>query len=166
MNRNARLVAALAVAMASAPGLAAHAEDLKLVGLQGQTDTVTPAQFAAMPHVQLTVTVEGKTATYRGVPLPSLLALVGAPLGKALHGPELRDVVLVSAADGYAATLALAEADPMERKEQILLADEADGQPLGDKQGPYRLVVEGDQRGARLVRMVTTIELRRIGPDR
>jgi len=123
MNRNASLVAALAVAMASAAGLAARAEDLKLVGLQGQTDAVTPAQLAAMPHVRLTVTVEGKTTTYRGVPLSSLLALVGAPLGKALHGAELRDMVLVTAADGYAAALALAEADPMERNEQILLAD-------------------------------------------
>lgn len=155
-------VAALALAF----GRAAHAGDLKLVGLQGQADTITPAQFAALPHVQLTVTVEGKTATYRGVPLATLLDRVGAPLGKALHGPELRDVVLVCAADGYAAALALAEADPMERKSQILLADEADGRPLGDKQGHYRLVVEGDQRGARLVRMVTTIELRRLGPDR
>ena len=155
-----RLAGALALALA---GGAAQAQDIRLVGLDGASQTVTSAEFAALPHVDLKVTVEGKTATYRGVPLSTLLARVNAPLGKALRGPELRDVVLVSGKDGYAAAIALAEADPMERKEPIILADQADGRPLAETQGPYRLVVDGDQRGARLVRMVVAIELRRVG---
>jgi DMSO/TMAO reductase YedYZ molybdopterin-dependent catalytic subunit len=143
---------------------AAAAQDLKLIGLDGQTATLTPADIAALPHVTLTLTVEGKTATYKGVPLTDILAKVGAPSGKALKGPELRDVVLVEAKDGYAVALALAETDALVRKDQILLADASDGAPLPDGLGPYRLVVEGDQRGARLARMVTQIELKRLAP--
>ena len=143
---------------------ASVAQDLKLIGLDGQSATVTPAQIAALPHVTLTRTVEGKTATYRGVPLTDILAMVGAPSGKALKGPELRDVVLVEAKDGYAVALALAETDALVRKDEILLADAADGAPLPAGLGPYRLVVEGDQRGARLARMVTQIELKRLAP--
>lgn len=164
MNRPFRFAAVAAAVVLALAGRPALAQDLTLRGLDGQTVRLAPAQIAALPHVSLTVTVEGKTSAYRGVPLSDLLSKVGAPAGKALRGPELRDVVLVSAKDGYAVALALAETDPLFRKDQILLADAVDGAPLPDGLGPYRLVVEGDQRGARLARMVTTIELRRLAP--
>jgi DMSO/TMAO reductase YedYZ molybdopterin-dependent catalytic subunit len=160
--RCAALSVAVVVALA---GERALAQDLTLRGLDGQTLRLTTEQIAALPHVSLTVTVEGKTNTYRGVPLAELLSRVGAPAGKALRGAELRDVVLVSAKDGYAVALALAETDALFREDQILLADAVDGASLPDGLGPYRLVVEGDQRGARLARMVTTIELRRLTPS-
>jgi hypothetical protein len=67
---------------------------------------------------------------------------------------------MVTGRDGYAAALALTETDAGFRKDQILLADRADGQPLADTAGPYRLVVEGDLRAARCVRMVSSIEVR------
>jgi len=57
--------------------------------------------------------------------------------------------------------LSLADTDPLVRKDQIILADRADGAPLPDGLGPYRLVVEGDQRGARMARMVVSIALLR-----
>lgn len=140
----------------------ASAQDVKLTGLQGQSVTLSAGQIAAMPHATLTVTVEGKTTSYRGVPLTLILARVGAPSGKAIRGPALRDVVLVSAKDGYAVALALAETDPLFRTDQVIVADAADGAPLPATEGPYRLVVQGDQRGARLERMVTQIELRQL----
>jgi DMSO/TMAO reductase YedYZ molybdopterin-dependent catalytic subunit len=155
--------ATIFITTAAFPGRAS-AQDLKLVGLSGRVLDVTPSQIAQLPHVQLTVSVEGQTTTYRGVPLNDLLSLVGAPSGKALKGRELRDVVLVTAKDGYAVALALADTDSLVRKDQVLLADAANGAPLPQAQGPYRLVVEGDQRGARLARMVTTIELRQLSP--
>jgi hypothetical protein len=155
-------LAGAALALALAGG--ANAADLKLTGLDGHAVTLSGADFAALPHVKLTVTVEGKTNTYAGVPLATLLAKVGAPQGPLLKGKELRDVVLVSASDGYAIVLALAETDPAERKDQILVADSADGAPLPATQAPYRLVVEGDMRGARLARMVTSIAVQRVGP--
>ena len=63
-----------------------------------------------------------------------------------------------------AVALALADTDPLVRKDQVILADKTDGAPMPDGLGPYRLVVEGDQRGARLARMVVSIELRQLAP--
>ena len=146
-----------ACALAAPPALAG---DLKLTGPDGQAASLSAADIVAMPHAHLAVTIEGKSAAYDGVPLSALLAKVGAPSGKALRGAALRDVVVVTGADGYAAALALAETDPAMRKEQILLADRADGQPLGPNAGPWRLVVEGDQRAARCVRMVRSITVK------
>ena len=160
------LAALLALALGLASAAPVLAQDLALTGLTGPTVTLTPADIAGMPHVTLTVTVEGKTHTYEGVPLTDILARVGAPSGKALRGVDLTDVVLVGAKDGYVVALALAETDPMFRKDQIILADKADGAPMPDGLGPYRLVVEGDQRGARLARMVISITLKQLGAIR
>ena len=71
-------------------------------------------------------------------------------------------MVIASAADGYTVALALAETDPLVRKEQIILADGAGGQPLRAALGPYRLVVEGDLRAARSARSVISLEVRRL----
>jgi hypothetical protein len=153
------LLGALVGALAAAS--TAWAQGLTVSGLSGQTVALTPADIAALPHVTLTVSVEGKTHTYQGVPLTDILARVGAPEGKALKGADLADVVLVTAKDNYAVALSLADTDPLVRKDQIILADESDGAPLPDGLGPYRLVVEGDQRGARMARMVVSIALLR-----
>jgi hypothetical protein len=153
------LPAVLAAALAAS---SAWAQNLAVTGLSGQTVTLTPADIAALAHVTLTVSVEGKTHTYEGVPLTDILARVGAPEGKAVKGIDLSDVVLVTAKDNYAVALSLADTDPMVRKDQIILADKADGAPLPDGFGPYRLVVEGDQRGARMARMVVSIALLRV----
>ena len=144
--------------------IGAVAQSISLSGLDGQSAVVSAAEVAAMPHVTLTARVEGQTHAWRGVPLSDLLAKVGAPAGPALRGKELADVVLVQARDGYVVALALAETDPAVRKDQILLADSVDGHALPDTAGPFRLVVEGDQRGARLARMVSAITLRRVTP--
>jgi DMSO/TMAO reductase YedYZ molybdopterin-dependent catalytic subunit len=160
---------ALAAALAGSigAGLAAgdaSAQDLDLTGPAGRHAVLTPGDIAALPHVALTVGIEGKTHAYEGVPLIDLLARVGTPSGKDLRGADLSDVVLVSASDGYVVALSLAETDPMIRKDRIILADKADGQPLPAGVGPYRLVVEGDLRGARAERMVREIEVRRLAP--
>ncbi|HEV2364415.1 MAG TPA: molybdopterin-dependent oxidoreductase [Caulobacteraceae bacterium] len=140
----------------------AYAQELELEGLDNRPIALTRAEFAALPHTGLKVDIEGKTGDFDGVELATMLARIGAPTGKALRGPELRDVVVVMGRDGYAAVLALAEVDPMVRREKVIVADELDGRPLPAIEGPYRLVVEGDQRGARMVRMVTAIQLRRV----
>jgi len=151
----------LCLALMLVPSLAVG-EDLKLRGLGGQSVTISPTELAALPHVTLTLSAEGKTHTYAGVPIAYLLQRIGAPSGKALKGADLSDVVLVTAKDGYAVALALADTDPLVRKDQILLADQADGAPMPNGVGPYRLVVEGDQRGARMARMVVSIEVRQL----
>lgn len=158
-NLSATLFAALTL-LASGAGAA----DLQIVGLSGQHVTLTQADLAARPHRTVTTTVEGKTLRFDGVPISDLLQLVGTPQGKDLRGRGLCNVVLVSAADGYKVVLALAETDPMFRHDAVILADRADGAPLGDSSGPFRLVIEGDARGARLARMVTDLRVLQV-PD-
>jgi hypothetical protein len=158
-----RRMVSLGFALILAPGVA-EGQDLALRGPAGQSVAVTPAELTTMAHVTLTTSVEGKTHVYSGVPLTHLLALVGTPSGKALKAADLSDVVIVTAKDGYAVALALAETDPLVRRDQIILADSADGAPMPDGVGPYRLVVEADQRGARLARMVVSIEVRQLAP--
>jgi hypothetical protein len=48
------------------------------------------------------------------------------------------------------------------RNERVILADRMDGAPLDSDHGPFLLVVEGDLRPARAVRMVSSIRLERI----
>jgi hypothetical protein len=148
-----------AVALCSAP-LAAAAQSVSLTGPEGKTRSVSASELAAMPHqTALLPNEHGPAKHCDGVPLTVLLESVGAPTGKALHGPALADLVLVSASDGYRVVLGLAETDPGVRSEKMLLADRCDGAPLASNEGPFRLVVEGDLRPVRSARMVTAIRV-------
>lgn len=138
-------------------------QSLTLVGLGGQTVTLGAAELAAMPRQSVTFAGHGERHVYEGPLLIDVLAKAGAPTGKALHGPEMADVVLVEAGDGYAVALGLAEADPGTRANRIILADRADGAPLAVREGPFKLVVEGDLRPARSARMVKRITVTRLG---
>ncbi len=150
------------LALVAAHRAKAAAQDVTLTGLSGQSLTLTPADIAAMPHVAATLTLDGTTKTCSGVPLTLLLRRVGAPVEKALRGPELADAVIVDSNDGYRVVLALAETDSLFRTDKIILADRCDGAPLPAGVGPYRLVVEGDRRPARAARMVKALTVFRL----
>jgi hypothetical protein len=152
-------VAALGLAWSGA----AAAQTLTVSGLGGQTVELAAADIAALPHQPITLHLEGgKSEACDAVPLALLLAKVGAPQGKALHGVELADVVEIGAADGYHVALALAETDPMMRESRIMLADRCDGAALAAPEGPFRVIVEGDLRPARSARQVTSLTVLRL----
>ena len=65
----------------------------------------------------------------------------------------------MEAADGYRAVIALPELDPAFTDKQTLLAFLRDGKPLGEKEGPYRIVIPDEKRMARWVRQVTTLKI-------
>ncbi len=67
--------------------------------------------------------------------------------------------MLVSAADGYQAVIALPETDPDFTDQTIILANKMDGEELPPNFGPYRLVVPQDKRPARSAMRVTRIEV-------
>jgi len=143
----------------------ATAQTLTLEGPDHQSRTLTVTDLAAMPHVGAALTGEdGKAVSYEGVPLTTLLQSIGAPAGKALHGRELADVVIMTATDGYRVALSLAETDPAVHGETMVIADRAHGAPLDAHEGPFRLVIEGDRRPARSVRMVADIRVTRLSP--
>ncbi len=124
---------------------------------------LSPADFHAMPHVNITVR-NGHTdanETYSGVPLAALLEKINAPLGKELHGEAMTSYVIATGSDGYAVVLSLAEIDPSFHAGQVLVADSRDGQPLG-KNGPFQLIVSDDKRPARWVHNPTSIALQKV----
>ena len=128
----------------------------------GTQKTISAQDFAKMPHQKLAVINPHtkKQESYDGVPLRTLLDQVGVASGENVRGVELRKYALITARDGYAVVLALAEIDPSLQKNQVIVADKLDGNSLDEKHGPLQLVVAEDSRPARWVRMVTKIAVR------
>ena len=150
---------ALLLAIAAGPCVA---QTVTVTGLDGQLKMVSAADLASMPRVKVDLKREdGGVVHYEGVSLAQLLQGVGAPSGHTLRGPEMADIVVVSAKDGYRVALALTDVDPGFGARAIVLADKANGAALPAADGPFRLVVEGDGRPARSARMVTAIKLER-----
>ena len=132
-------------------------------GLTGQNETLSATDIARLPHAHVTLEHMGATTDFSGPLLSDLLRDVGAPMGVRLHGAGVNDVVFVTAADRYRVVLSLAEVDPsFHRGAKVILADQADGKPLPPKEGPYRLVVDGDLKPSRAAYSVVAIELRRL----
>jgi Oxidoreductase molybdopterin binding domain len=153
------LLIAVSLTLAAAPALA---QSVRITGPGGQSASLASADLAALPRVKATLSAHGETHVYEGPRLIDLLAKVGTPTGSAIRGAEMADAVVVEGSDGYRVALSLAETDPGVRKEAIILADRVDGAPIAAKDGPFRLVVEGDLRPARSVRMVTSVEVVRL----
>ena len=131
-------------------------------GLNGQSETLTAGDIAKLPHAHITMTHGELTSDFSGPLLSDLLRDVEAPLGVRLHGSGVNDVVFVTAADKYRVVLSLAEVDPsFHRNAKVILADQMDGQPLA-KEGPYRLVVDGDIKPSRAAYAVVSIELKHL----
>jgi hypothetical protein len=133
-----------------------------LMGLEGQRSTLTLPELDALPRVKISVSQHGAQHVFDGALLNEVLAKVGAPAGKAIRGVELSDVIIIEARDGYKVVLDLAGTDSAMRTDRVILADRMDGSALDVNTGPFQLVVEGDLRPARAVRMVSVIRLERV----
>lgn len=130
--------------------------------ISGQELKVGPEDFAKLPPVHVSATDHGgEKHEYEGVHLRDLLTQVGVAKGASLRGKELGNYVLAEAADGYRVLFSLAELDPDFTGTQVVVTLKVDGQPLTPGDGPVRLVVPGDKRQARWVRMLTTISIMR-----
>lgn len=154
------LILAACLSLLAAPVVA---QSLSLIGPAGQTATLSSADLAALPRHTVVLDSHGQKNRFEGPLLIDVLAKVGAPTGKALRGAELSNAVIVTASDGYQVVIGLTEADPGTRANKIILADRMDGKPLPEKDGAFRLVVEGDLRPARSARMVTAIKVVKLG---
>jgi hypothetical protein len=139
---------------------------LTLSGSQITTVTLTAADLAACPHIDLEAADPhgGAKHIYTGIPVRDLLEAHGVPLGEHLRGRALQLAVRVAARDGYAVVFALAEFDPAFSRRTILLADQIDHQPLPAKAAPLQLIVPGDSKAARWIRMVDAIEIISLAP--
>jgi len=144
----------------------AQAPPTAVLAVQGDIPSplsLTADDLAKMPRETVSVPApDGTKIAYEGVTLLNVLEKAGAPLGKQLRGKALASYVVAKAHDGYQVIFTLGEVDSQFGNESILLADKRDGKPLGDKQGPFRLVCPNDKEGARSVRMLETLELVRL----
>jgi hypothetical protein len=122
----------------------------------GKQTQLTRADLEALPHIKVTT---GTSATFEGVALGALLAKAGVGFGETLRGKRIASCLLVEAADGYRAVIALPELDPAFTDKQIVLAFLKDSKPLDDKEGPYRIVIPDEKRMARWVQQVTTLKI-------
>lgn len=134
---------------------------LQVTGPAGQL-SFSAADIAALPHVSVNAEFHGERHVFEGVLVTTLVARVGAPTGDRLRAKELDHVVLAIARDGYRVALSLAETDAGVTPRKVIIADKADGQPIPETEGPFRLVVEGDLKPARSARMLAALEVRKL----
>ena len=121
---------------------------------------VTLEQMKALPHQSATVrNHDGKEDTYEGARLQEVLSLACPTLFELDKRIRVRSAVRVTASDGYSALIALAEADTAFRDRPVLLCWKWNGQPLGDRHGPFQMIVPDDNRHARDVRGVSKLEV-------
>jgi len=163
MNASFLLIALATLALPMTARAAQAA--VTVTGEDGKSVTLSRQDLDALPQANASISHQGTIYGFKGALLYAVLKKVGAPLDMEMRGAALSDVVIVTAADGYVVTLALSDLEPSIRPGKIILADAtADGAPLG-KDGPFRLVIDGDLKPARSERSVVSIEVRRLrGP--
>lgn len=133
---------------------------LRVVGPDGVELRVTAEDWAKLPRATVkAVDHGGAQVTFEGVPAREILKLAGAPFGHELRGQRLSLYVLAEGSDGYKALYALPEFDGGFTDGLILVADRKNGDALGPKEGPLRMVVPWEKRQARWVRELTTLRL-------
>jgi DMSO/TMAO reductase YedYZ molybdopterin-dependent catalytic subunit len=119
----------------------------------------------SMPRTKVTAKGhDGSTHEYEGVTLASLLTKAGAPQAGDLRGKSMSLCVVAEGSDGYRAAFSLAELDLDFANESALVADTADGKDLGPDQGPLRMIVPGDKRQGRWVRLLKSLSIVNAGP--
>ena len=142
---------------------AAEGEDRDSISIRGTTGkplTLTLEEMRKLPSVEVEATDrKGMKARYKGVAVTELLKKVGAAQGETLRGEWLRAFVTVEAHDEYRVVFALTEFDADFTDRVIILAYERDGEPLGAQTGPFQIIVPGEKKQARWVRMVKEIRV-------
>ncbi|HXY23060.1 MAG TPA: molybdopterin-dependent oxidoreductase [Candidatus Acidoferrum sp.] len=179
MGRKRRLLcawlAAIALVMASAgisraQTLTAAASDAPILVVKGEVKQelrLSAADFKALPRTKVTAKGHGGVShAYEGVMLQLLLVKAGVPMSGEMRGKNMTLMVLLEASDAYHAVFSLAELDPDFAGEQVIVADTEDGKALDAQHGPVQLVVPGDKRQGRWVRMLNSITVQRIGESK
>ncbi len=155
------LVSALLAAGLAAPAVAgqevAQGHASQPVSGSPQAIPIDAATLATLPQETVAATAHGKALQCEGVALAALLRAANALPAEPLRGGQLANYVLVAARDGYRAVFSLAELEPTLGNRKVLLVDRCDGQPLGDDDGPLRLIAPEESRPARWVRQVQSI---------
>lgn len=145
--------------LALTAGTALAAQTLEIGGAVKYPVSLTVEDLRKLPRASTELTTDGATVRYEGVWLHEVLKRAGAAGGTELRGQTIASYVIAVGEDGYQVLFSLPEFDPAFTDNQILVADLADGKPMGPKQGPLRLVAAKEKRQARSVRMLKKLEV-------
>jgi hypothetical protein len=137
----------------------AQCQQLTIQTDSGKRTVLTRSDIESLPHVKVTTHGSEISATFEGVALRAVLEKAGVEFGHSMRGKRLAACLLVEAADGYQAVIALPELDPDFTDKEVLLAYLQDGKPLDDKAGPYRIAIPEEKRLARWVRQVIKLKI-------
>jgi hypothetical protein len=74
--------------------------------------------------------------------------------------------VLAEADDGNRVLYSLAELDPDFQHSEVIVADTMNGSPLGEKQGPFKMVAPHDRRPARWIRILNSLTVVTVVPPK
>ena len=131
-----------------------------VLGTTGKPQSFTVDDLRKLPRTEIEATDrKGQKGKYAGIAVSELLQKVGTAHGESLRGEWLRAFVTVDARDEYRAVFALPEFDADFTDRIIILAYERDGMPLDDRTGPLQIIVPGEKKHARWVRMVKEIRV-------
>jgi len=121
--------------------------------------TLSGNDFKKLPRTTVKVLNphEKKEEVYEGVSVQELLSRAGAPQKDKLRGPAMATYVLAEASDGYRVIYSLVELDSDFQDSEVIVADTMNGAPLGEKQGPFKMVAPHDKRPARWIRMLKSL---------
>ena len=138
--------------------LASIASPLK-ISFGRKSEQWTSARIAGLPHetLQFTDSERRNVVTFSGVPLMALLVEVGVP--QKPKGKDLRLVVVAESRHGSKVVYSLGEVSPEVHEGSVLLADSADGKPIGDENGPIELICSGDRSPTRWLRGLASIRV-------
>lgn len=164
--------AVLALVLSLAQPRASAQSDLS-ASLRIAGNVTTPLSLAAkdlkaMPRTTLKVLNphENKEETYEGVAVQELLRRAGVPQNQKLRGSAMATYVLAEASDGYVVLYSLAELDADFQNSEVIVADTMNGSPLGEKQGPFKMVAPHDKRPARWIRMLKSLTVVTVVPSK
>jgi len=119
---------------------------------------LTAAHLAKLPKVTVSISFGTDHGQFHGTfagPLLWTTLVDSKTVDPKSPRQHVNEIVLITGADGYTATLALDEISPEFENKSVILAEQMNGKLLG--QNHFRLVVPGDQRGGRSVRDVVSI---------
>ena len=159
MKTTTRFLLCAALAFAAPLMAQQAAPSIAVTGSVSQPLTLTAADLATMPRQSVTTTSNGIATTYEGVWLSDVLKKAGVAFESGMRGAALSTYVIASASDGYQVVFSAGELDPDMTDGQFLLADKANGKTLFGENGSFRLVVPKDKRGARSIRMLTSLNV-------
>jgi hypothetical protein len=138
----------------------AQTNSINITNAGNKTTTFTLADLQSFPQTTLNVAGEdGVMHNYTGFDLYAVLSKAGVAFGKDVRKQTINSYMLIKAADNYSVVYALAEVDSFFQPRKYWWLLRKDDNPLPANFGPLQIIATDEKRHARLIRMVTDINI-------